>query len=436
MNLGLAGLRTGSLSAKICQRAGPQAGTPADGHFDLGMGVTGGSGHSGLKLGWKVFESGRVWSFPSGRLLAPAGDADSVLLDQAPALGGGEGEVAVRSAAATAESRTCSKLVLPRSMTLGWGRVSRSPPCNAGERGIGNPPRSCYLKRVMPDAGDHSPADDAAPHAARGGAFGAYFLQELINSGGMADIWLASDARGRPCAVRRLHEHLRFNWTARQRFFSGCEILAKIHDHELIIGYTQHGSIRLTPYLVMEYVESNNLKELYARQDSLLVENAAQILIDLALALAHVHENGFMHLDFKPENVLVTRNGKLRLVDFDLAQPIPEHPLKVKRNPGTPAYMAPEQLQRTQIDQRVDIFAYGVAAYELLTNQKPFPGDEPGEILARQLDRSNFAPPRALNPDLPPALEKIILKCLENEPGRRYPFVSVLAREVQAALYV
>lgn len=293
-----------------------------------------------------------------------------------------------------------------------------------------------YILHVMSDSGDHAPGGEAEAHAVRGGQFGSFHLLELINSGGMADIWLARDGRGRTCALRRLHERLRFDWTARRRFFSGCEILSKIHDHELLIGYFEHGSVRLTPYLAMEYVESNNLKELYAREDPLLAENAAQILIDLVLALAHVHENGFMHLDFKPENVLVTRNGKLRLVDFDLAQPIPDHPLKVKRNPGTPAYMAPEQLQRTQIDQRVDIFAYGVAAYELLTNQKPFPGDEPGEILARQLDRTQFLPPRTLNPDLPLAMEKVILKCLETDPGRRYPFVSVLAREVQAALYL
>lgn len=288
----------------------------------------------------------------------------------------------------------------------------------------------------MVESGDYAPAGDTEAPAERGGQFGPFHLLELINSGGMADIWLARDGRGRTCALRRLHDRLRFDWTARRRFFSGCEILSKIHDHELVIGYLDHGTVRLTPYLAMEYVESNNLKELHARQDPLLTENAAQILIDMVLALAHVHENGFMHLDFKPENLLITRNGALRLVDFDLAQPIPERPLKVRRNPGTPAYMAPEQLQRTQVDQRVDIFAYGVAAYELLTNQKPFPGEDPGEILARQLDRSQFLTPRALNPDLPPALERIVLKCLETEPGRRYPFLSVLAREVQAALYV
>lgn len=91
---------------------------------------------------------------------------------------------------------------------------------------------------------------------------------------------------------------------------------------------------------------------------------------------------------------------------------------------------------RRPIDHRVDIFAFGVAAYELLTNQKPFPGVEPVEILRRQLDRSSFAPPRQYNPDLPPGLEKAVLKCLENEPDKRYPFMSVLAHELKEALYV
>jgi serine/threonine-protein kinase len=168
-----------------------------------------------------------------------------------------------------------------------------------------------------------------------------------------------------------------------------------------------------------------------------LLEHVAQILIDMAAALEHVHENGFMHLDFKPENVLVTQNASIRLVDFDLAQQIPEKPKKLsKKNPGTPAYMAPEQLLGEPISNRVDIFSFGVAAYELLTNQKPFPGETPGEILKRQIDRSAFVPPREYNADLPPNLEKVILRCLEREPERRYPFMGVMARELQAALYV
>ena len=143
-----------------------------------------------------------------------------------------------------------------------------------------------------------------------------------------------------------------------------------------------------------------------------------------------------MHLDFKPENVLVTRNGNVRLIDFDLAQPIPEKPKKMSKNPGTPGYMAPEQLQRRPIDARADIFAYGVAAYELMTNHKPFPGDTPTEILAAQMEPGNPMSAREHNPDMPAALEKIIFKCLEREPDRRYPFVSVLVRDLQSALYV
>ena len=151
----------------------------------------------------------------------------------------------------------------------------------------------------------------------------------------------------------------------------------------------------------MEYVEGANLKVLYARHDPVLLENVAQIIIDMAAALEHVHECGYMHLDFKPENVIVSRNAAVRLVDFDLAQPITEKPRKITKNPGTPAYMAPEQLSGQPIDQRVDVFAFGVAAYELLTNQKPFPAKPPAEILRAQTDRSDFLTPRQLNPDMP-----------------------------------
>ena len=268
------------------------------------------------------------------------------------------------------------------------------------------------------------------------GPFGRFYLQELLNSGGMADIWLATDAKGKAYALRRMHERLRLNFGARRRFARGCEILSKIADHDNIIGYVEHGKVSGHPYLLMEYLEGENLKNLCVRHDPVLVENVAQILLDMAEGLEHMHSNGFMHLDFKPENVLVSRNASVRLVDFDLAQPIPEKPKRMsKKNPGTPAYMAPEQLLGKPLSNRVDIFSYGVAAYELLTNRKPFPGDTPGEILTQQLDRSGFVPPRQFNADLPPSLEKVILRCLETKPEQRYPIVGLMLRELQSALY-
>jgi len=266
--------------------------------------------------------------------------------------------------------------------------------------------------------------------------FDRFYLRELLNSGGMSEIWLVADGRGKPYALRKLKRELRFNFTARRRFMHGCEVLEQLADKENIVGYVEHGKAEGTCYLVMDYVEAENLKELYARQDPLLTENVAQILIDAATGLSHVHEAGYMHLDFKPENILVTRNGAVRLIDFDMAQPMPEKPVKFSKNPGTPGYMAPEQLKREGIDGRADIFAFGVSAYELLTYQKPFPGDSPGEILAAQMQPGGPVPLRAHNPDVPVALEKVVMKCIERDPDRRYPFCGIMLRDLQNALYV
>ncbi len=267
------------------------------------------------------------------------------------------------------------------------------------------------------------------------GPFGRFYLRELINSGGMADIWLATDEAQKTCALRLLRPTTLLDFTTRNRFIRGCEILSQIHHHDQVIGYMDHGKIEGIHYCEMEYVEGSNLKQMLVRGDETLHEHIADILIDMAVALEHVHDSGFMHLDFKPENVLVTRNGQVRLVDFDLAQPRPDKPQKAGKNPGTPAYMAPEQLLREAYDHRVDIFAYGVSAYELVTGQKPFPGETADEILRREKEGPPKSPTE-WNPQLPLALSKAILKCLERDPDRRYPIMSVLVLELKSILYV
>lgn len=280
-------------------------------------------------------------------------------------------------------------------------------------------------------------ANSDVSSAVQGGQFGPYYLQELVNVGGMAEIWLATDPQGKVFALRRLRNGSFFNFADKKRFVRGCEILSKIHNHEYVITYIEHGKLGGTLYCLMEYLEGANLKLLLSRTDSVFAENLGNILIDMAMGLEHVHDYGFMHLDFKPENVLVTRNGNVRLLDFDLALPRPEVPKKTSDNPGTPAYMAPEQLRGRAFDHRADIWAYGVTAYELLTLRKPFPGDSTKEILLKQKMRSaEFVPPREINPDIPVALEKTILKCIEFEADNRYPYMSVLVRDLQSALYV
>ena len=186
---------------------------------------------------------------------------------------------------------------------------------------------------------------------------------------------------------------------------------------------------------MQDFVAGPNLKLLMGKGDDVLAENVAQIVLDMAMGLEQVHESGFIHLDFKPENIIVTPSANVRLIDFDLAQPKPEEPKKMSGNPGTPAYMAPEHLQHQALDQRADIFAFGVTAYEVLTGAKPFPGETPDEILRKQVN-DELIVPRDLNPDIPLALEKIILKCLQRDMATRYPYMSVVVRDLEAVLYV
>ena len=261
---------------------------------------------------------------------------------------------------------------------------------------------------------------------------GRFCLHELLYSGRTAEIWLATDERDRPFALRRLKRDLRFNFPARRRFARGCEVLSQLTESDHIIGYVEHGR----DWLAMDYFEAENLQALCARRDPVLTENVAQILIDMAVGLSHMHESGYLHLDFKPDNLLVSRDGRVRLIDFDHALPVPEKPVKSTKSSGAPGYLAPEQLQAGTVDARTDIFAYGVAAYELLTNSRPFAGETAEEILTAQNDPAGPVPLREHNPDTPAALEKVVLKCLERDPERRYPLTGVLVRDLQGALYV
>jgi len=274
--------------------------------------------------------------------------------------------------------------------------------------------------------------DPDAPHL-----FGPYSLHELINRGGTAEIWTATDKEGNTYALRRLLGNGTVDKTARKQFLHGCKVLEKIHGHQYIIGLHRHGKVDGVDYTLLERVIGSNLKLLITRNDPVLGEFVGNILIDSAIALEHLHEQGFIHLDFKPENILVTQAGDIRLVDFDLAQPLPKKPTRMPSNAGTPAYMAPEQIRHEPLDQRADIFSFGVTAYEVLTFRKPFIGDTPEAVLRKQLDEKHpITPPREINEDIPIAVERIIMKCLERDPEKRFPNAHVLVAQLQQALYV
>lgn len=278
-------------------------------------------------------------------------------------------------------------------------------------------------------------------HASVPQPFGDYFLHELINKGGLCEIWTATDEDGNHFAVRKMHQVPKgglFRKSPEEKtFFNGCEILQKVHDHPYIIDYIEHGKINKMPYMLMHYVEGANIKQLIGRQDSILGQYLGNILIDMAEALDHIHDAGFMHLDFKPENVLVTASGDVRVCDFDLARPRPDKPTKLNSNAGTAVYMAPEQMMNQPLDHRADIYSFGVTAYEILTFRQPFDGKTADEVLRKKTRAgSEIKPPREFNDDIPIALQNIVMKCLQFDPDKRYVVTTQLVKELHRALYV
>ena len=169
------------------------------------------------------------------------------------------------------------------------------------------------------------------------------------------------------------------------------------------------------------------------RSDPLLVANRMKLLTGMAAGLSHIHEQGFIHLDFKPENVVVGRDCVPKIVDFDLAIPRPSEPKRVRKLSGTPQYLAPEQIMREPVDERADIFAYGIVAYEVLTGKKPITGNTFEEVMAKYATfDQHLKPIRAHYPDCPLPVERVILKCLEKDTSRRYPSLSLVVRDLQS----
>ena len=265
--------------------------------------------------------------------------------------------------------------------------------------------------------------------------FGKYRLHDSLNEGGMTEIWLATDKNEKVVAVRRLRNRVGSN--ASKLFRNGLAMLRKLPSHPNIIGYQTHGKERGTPYMVLDYINGGNLKQLALRQDPVISENVSDVLIGITDALEHIHDHGWMHLDFKPENVMVDRQGHAYLLDFDTAKPIPRRPKRYDKTSGTPAYMPPEQLRGRALDQRADIYSFGVTAYELLTNRRPHAGNTPAETRKNQLNENfRLTPASKYNPGVPSKLNAILRQCLKFDPNLRFPNLTILNAQLHAALGV
>ena len=268
--------------------------------------------------------------------------------------------------------------------------------------------------------------------------FGPYRLVERIAKGGLATIWLATDAQGKTVALRVMHDGFKRGSSGPGLFRQGCEIMAQIPQHPHIVSFFSHSEESGREYAVIEYIEGKCLREYMAKKDPLLNDIISDIIVELASALEHLHDHGFMHLDLKPENLLISRAGTTYLCDFDTAHPIPDKPIKLEKKSGTPFYMSPELTNGWKFDQRVDIYAFGVTIYELLTDGiKPFEGRTQKEMMANQLNpRYRIRKPREFNSLVPVGLEQLILKCIDFVPEKRPPNMTVLVRELNQVLGV
>ncbi len=254
---------------------------------------------------------------------------------------------------------------------------------------------------------------------------------EKINRGGMADIYLATDRTEQRVCLRVLLAEFRFTWNRIRQFRWGSKVLSRL-DHPNIIRFYEEGKFRGRRYMVVEYVDGPSLKALVLRSDPALRANQLKLLVGMAAGLAHVHERGYLHLDFKPENVLVAKNYDPKICDFDLAIARPAHPKRASVLSGTPAYLAPEQIVGEPVDERADIFAFGITAYEMLTGKKPVTGNSREEMLKKyaRFDE-HLKPLRQHEVDIPHSIERVILKCLEKDVTRRYPSMSLVVRDLQ-----
>ncbi len=268
------------------------------------------------------------------------------------------------------------------------------------------------------------------------GKFGDYQLHELLNSGGMTEIWSATDARGRLVALRRLQTGS-LRGSAPKLFKHGREVLEKLARHPHIAGMLDHGKVDGIPFMALELIRGANLRQWTLREDSIIDENVSDVIVGMADALDHLHSHGWMHLDVKPENVMVDLRGHTYLIDFDTARKIPRKPKEFDVASGTPAYMPPEQLLGRPLDHRADIYAFGVTVFELLTRRKPFEGDRPDLTRQNQLNE-RFPVPNAsqFNPAVPARLNAILRSCLEYQAEKRYPNMTVLNAQLHTVLGV
>lgn len=264
-----------------------------------------------------------------------------------------------------------------------------------------------------------------------GKTLGQYKLVELVGEGGLAAVYKAHQASlKRWVAVKVLHEGYEDTLA---RFRREAEAVARLRHRNILVVY-EYGEEEGYPYIVMELVEQGTLKD-YLKDEPMDWAKAVRMVIPVAEALHYAHQQGLIHRDVKPSNILLPQEDWPLMADFGLVKvPDAEQVLTATGMiMGTPAYMAPEQASGEAIDHRVDMYALGVILFRMLTGRMPFDYENPHLLMMAHLSEPPPAP-RRLNPACPPELESIILTALKKVPDERYPDMQIMANALKYVL--
>jgi serine/threonine-protein kinase len=246
-----------------------------------------------------------------------------------------------------------------------------------------------------------------------------YRIMRKLGSGGMANVYLAEDQElGRRVAIKILNERHAGDEQFIERFRREAKNAAGL-SHQNIVSIYDRGEAEGTYYIAMEYLDGRSLKELILSRGPAPVSVAVDYARQILSALRFAHRNGIVHRDIKPHNVLVDAEGHVKVTDFGIARAGASQMTEEGSIIGTAQYLSPEQARGTTVDQTSDLYSLGIVLYEMLTGEVPFTGDSPVEIAMKHL--SATPPPlREKRPDVPKALELVVLRALAKDPAQRY----------------
>ena len=260
---------------------------------------------------------------------------------------------------------------------------------------------------------------------------GRFEIEDVISRSGMASLFKAKDLETkRTVAVKIPYMQLESDPNSFARFQREEEI-GELLNHPNILKFIKVPN-KSRPYIVTEYLEGKPLSTVLNEVRPLPIQDAVQIASYICGALAHMHENKVVHRDLKPQNIMICDDGTLRIIDFGIAKSTEMRRLTFAGfTPamGTPDYMAPEQVKGKRGDERTDIYSLGAVLYEMTTGSVPFEGPNPFIVMNSRITGDPVAP-RKLNPEIPEALEEIILHAMEREPHRRYHSAAAMKAEL------